>query len=200
VITTLLLTFNPILAWKRIALARRTWVYVFLSNTLPWLLFGSVVEGYGLMRWGKTRGEFAQAYHLTGREAVVFETIQTLIWLGVVFFGAWLMKSLARTFPRGRPFTPTFTAIAYSLSPLLMLRALDGIPVWPGLGWGIGIFLFLEILYNGVPPLIEPDPPQAFGYYLSNALVLLLLTAVIRFASILYLMGKFPGFSTVFPN
>ena len=41
--------------------------------------------------------------------------------------------------------------------------------------------LTTKILYTGVPRIMLPDPPDAFGLYLMTALLLAMITALERF-------------------
>jgi len=47
------------------------------------------------------------------------------------------------------------------------------------------------VLYQGVPRMMEPDPPHAFGLYLMSSLLLLFITGLARFVTAWYLQGKF---------
>src|SRR5439155_128077 len=125
-------------------------------------------------------------------EAAVFESAQFLLSLGIVFIGARLMKSIGETFHGRHTFTQAFTTIAYSLGPLFVLRLLDsfvGMPPW--VSWSIGIMLSIAVLYHGVPRIMQPDPPHAFGLFFMNALLLLLITGLVRLLTSWYLLGKF---------
>src|SRR5437016_6120955 len=76
--------------------------------------------------------------------------------------------------------------------PLFILRLLDsfaGVPPW--LSWSIGIILSIGVLYHGVPRIMQPDPPHAFGLFLMSGLLLLLITGLARFITACYLEGKF---------
>ena len=55
----------------------------------------------------------------------------------------------------------------------------------------IGICLSVAVLYHGVPRMMEPDPPHAFGLFLMSSLLLALVTGLVRFATAAYLSGKF---------
>jgi hypothetical protein len=45
-------------------------------------------------------------------------------------------------------------------------------------------------LYHGVPRMMEPDPPHAFGLFLMSSLLLLIVTGLLRFVTWWYLAGK----------
>src|ERR1051325_4552053 len=105
----LMLILQPIPTWDRIVAAQRKWSFIFCLNTLPLLLFSSVIEGYGLMHWGKDRGELFPVKKFSLHEALIFEAIQFVLTLAIVFLGAALIRNLASTFRGGRTFNQSFT-------------------------------------------------------------------------------------------
>ena len=131
-------------------------------------------------------------------EAVVVEAAQLLLSLAVVFVGANLVKSIGETFHGRHTYTQAFTTVAYSLSPLFLLRLFDAFSgVSPWVTWAIGIILSIAVLYQGVPRMMEPDPAHAFGLYLMSALLLVLVTGLARFVTAAYLQGKFPKLQAI---
>ncbi|MCX6893509.1 MAG: YIP1 family protein [Verrucomicrobiota bacterium] len=192
----ILLVLEPTAAWEKIFLARRGTVFVLLSHLLPLLLIGSVCEGYGLIHWGKQRGQMQDVVHIktfSRAETVIFETAQLIVSLLVVFGGANMVKSIGETFHGRHNYNQAFSAIAYGLSPLFALRLLDAFPsVSPWVTWSIGIMLSIGALYHGVPRMMEPDPPHAFGLFLMASLLLLVITGMVRFVTWWYLTGKLP--------
>jgi len=200
-IKALLLIFEPIATWEGIFRARRSMGFILAINLLPLLLITSAVEGYGLIHWGKWQGEVGRLRTFSPREAVVVEAAQVLLSLVVVFFGANVLKSIGETFHGRHTYTQAFTAVAYSLGPLFLLRLLDvfaGINPW--VSWAIGICLTVAVLYHGVPRMMEPDPSHAFGLYLMSALLLVLVSALVRFMTAAYLGGKFPALRSLISN
>jgi len=79
-----------------------------------------------------------------------------------------------------------------------LLDAFSGVPPW--VSWSIGIILSIGVLYQGVPRMLEPDPPHAFGLYLMSGLLLLLITGMARFVTAWYLEGKFTGLEVLISN
>jgi len=63
--------------------------------------------------------------------------------------------------------------------------------------WAIGIMLSVGVLYQGVPRTMEPDPAHAFGLYLMTALLVVLISGLVRFATAAYLQGKFPALQSL---
>ena len=65
------------------------------------------------------------------------------------------------------------------------------------MSWAIGIILSIAVLYHGVPRMMEPDPSHAFGLYFMSALLLVLVTGLVRFVTAAYLQGKFPKLQAI---
>jgi hypothetical protein len=202
-IKALLLIFEPVATWEGIHRASRSISSILAVYLLPMLLLVSVCGGYGLVHSGKwqgesmgwfvgTQGELLHLKKFSVREAVVVETARFLLSLVVIFAGASIIKSIGETFRGRHTYTQSFTAVAYGLSPLFLLRLLDAFSgVNPWVTWSIGILLSIAALYHGVPRMMEPDPAHAFGLFFMSALVLMLVTGLVRFVSEAYLRGKF---------
>jgi hypothetical protein len=193
-IQALLLIFSPTGTWERIFRARRSTAYILFIYLLPLLILTCAAEAYGLHVWGKNQGsEVVHLKHFPINEAILFEVAQFLLSLFIVFLGAKLVQSVGQTFHGRHTFNQTFRAVAYGLGPLFLLRLLDAFPAMsPWISWAIGILLTIAVLYQGLPKILEPDPPHAFGLYLMTSLLLLLITGLIRFITAWYLKGKFP--------
>ncbi|MEI6391080.1 MAG: Yip1 family protein [Verrucomicrobiota bacterium] len=190
----LLLIFEPTATWEDIFRARRGVVFILVGYLLPMLLLTSVMEGYGLVRWGKQRGEtqeVSKTKSFSRGETVIFETTQIVLSLLVVFVSANLVKAMGETFHGRHTYSQAFSAIAYGLSPFFLLRLLDAFPfVSPWVTWAIGITLSIKVLYHGVPRMMEPDPPHAFGLFLMSSLLVALITGMVRFVTWWYLTGR----------
>jgi len=197
-IKALLLIFRPIQAWERIFRAQRSFAFVLLLYLTPMVLITVAVEGYGLVHWGQWQKDVTYLKKFTPGEAVVYEVAQALLTFGLVFLGAKIIKSLGETFHGRHTYTQAFTIVAYGLSPLFLLRLLDAFP-WAGpwTTWGIGIVLCVSALYQGVPRVMMPDPPHAFGLYLMSSLLLVIITGLARFVTAWYLQGYFKSVEEV---
>ena len=126
------------------------------------------------------------------------EAAQILLLLAAVFFSANVLKSIGETFHGRHTYTQAFTAVAYSLGPLFLLRLLDAFAaVSPWVSWSIGIILSIGVLYQGLPRTMEPDPSHAFGLYLMSALMLVMVTGLVRFVTASDLQGKFPALESL---
>jgi hypothetical protein len=191
-IKALLLILNPMPTWEGIVRARRSLFFVLVVYLLPLLLLASVAEGYGLVHWGKWQGEIGRIKKFPIREAAVMEAAQFLLALVMVFVGAGLVKSIGETFHGRHTYPQAFTAVAYGLSPLFLLRLLDAFNwISPWVSWSIGIVLSIAVLYSGLPQIMEPDPPHAFGLFFISALLLALVTGLVRLVTWWYLRGGF---------
>jgi hypothetical protein len=191
-IKALLLIFEPVATWERIVVARRSWWFVLGAYLLPLLLLTSLVEGFGLVQWGVIQKEMMRPKIFSVAEALVYLSAQGLLSLIIVAAAALLIKSLGETFHGRHSFSQAFTAVAYGLSPLFALRVLNAFPwISPWVGWGIGILLSAAVLYHGLPRVMLPDPPHAFGLYLMSMIMLIVITGLARFITAWYLAGRF---------
>ena len=191
-IKALFLIFSSQATWMRIAETPRKWGVILVGYVFPMLLLVAAAEGYGLVHWGKLRGQMAKLTPFSQPQAVVYEAGQFLLSLTTIFVAARLIKMLGETFHGRHPFGQAFTVAAYGLSPLFLFRLLDAFPtVSPWLTWGLGILLSISILYSGIPLIMRPDPPHALGLYLMSSLFLLFTTGLARFVTAWYLQGEF---------
>ena len=197
----LMLMFETAKTWERIASVRRSWVGVLFGHVIPLLLMTSIAEGYSLAHWGRVQDIGSRLKVFSLKEAVAFEAAQFLLMLMVVFFCAKLIKSMGETFHGRHTFDQTFTALAYGLSPLFILHFLDMIPgLTPWAAWVGGILFSLSILYYGLPCIMQPDPPHAFGLYLTSSLFIVMASGLVRFLTAWYLEGKFEKLNHLFPQ
>ncbi|MEY2428044.1 MAG: hypothetical protein QOJ40_929 [Verrucomicrobiota bacterium] len=192
-ITALLLIFAPATTWERVFRARRSMAFVLTAYLLPLLALTSACEGYGLVHWGRWQGEVARLKKFAAGETVVFECAQALIWLLVVLLGARLLKSLGETFHGRHTFAQAFSTVAYGLGPLFLFHLPNASPsISPWVSWGFGMLFSIGVLYQGVPRMMEPDPPHAMGLYFMTSLLLLFISGLVTFIVASYEQGKFP--------
>ena len=191
-IKALLLIFEPAGAWERVVRARRSLGFILTAFLLPLLGLTSLAEGYGLVKWGRRQQNALHLKQFTTAEAAAFEISQSLLSLAALFLGTKLVKSLGETFHGRHSFTQVFTMVAYGLSPLFAMRIFDAFPgINHWVTWSAGILLSIVVLYQGVPRVLQPDPSHAFGLYLVSAILLVIITGVMRFVTAWYLQGEF---------
>ncbi|HEX5398487.1 MAG TPA: hypothetical protein VFY06_05500 [Verrucomicrobiae bacterium] len=191
-IKALFLIFEPEAAWNRVASSRRSLGYLLGFYLLPMMLIVGVVEGIGLVKWGRWQSTIRQIKHFTVSEAVVYETMAMLLMGIVILAGVLFVKSLSNTFHVRNTHANSLVVVIYGLSPVFLFRLVDVFPavnIW--LPWAIGIMLTVKILYHGVPCIIQPSPPDAFGLYVMTVLLLAMLTALERFITGSCLNGSF---------
>lgn len=190
-----MLVFAPAATWNRIVLAKRSWFVILLGYLLPLWVMAGVAEGYGMVRWGKPRGEIPQLYPYANANTLIFQIVQLLLMFAVVVVCAWLIEAFGETFHGRHTFNQTFTVCAYGLGPLFAIRVLD---IFPGVSstiywvtWAVGILLCIGTLYHGIPLVMQPDPPHAFGLYVISSILLAMVTGLVRFLTFWYLEGNF---------
>jgi Yip1 domain len=191
-IKALLLLIRPVPAWERVVRAQRSLVFVWFLYLTPMVVITAAVEGWGLTNKGcwQMGGRYLKKFPVGN--TVVYEVASVLLSFGIVFLSARIIKSLGETFHGRNTYTQAFTLVAYGLSPLFLLRLLDAFPAFsPWLTWGIGITLSASVLYQGVPRVMMPDPPHAFGLYFMSVVLLTMITGLTRFVTAWYLQGHF---------
>jgi voltage-gated potassium channel Kch len=192
-IKTLLLMIVPVATWEKIYRAQKSFAFVLVLYLLPLLVLSAAGESYGMIHWGKYRGEIQRLRTFSPAEAAIFEMAQFVWSLLVVFFGAIIVRSLGATFHGRHTYTQTFTVVAYGLGPVFMFRLLNAfsyIPAWAP--WLLGTFFAWRVLYSGIPKVMLPDPPHAIGLYLMSNLILTFMTGLLALLAYGYLQGVFP--------
>lgn len=191
-IKALFLIFLPVPTWEQILALQRKPAVVFALHLLPLLLLVAVAEGFGLVTWGTARGNVSQLTRFTVSQAVVFETGRVLLNLVIVFSMVKMIKALGETFHGRHSFQQVFTVTAYGLSPLFLLQIFNAFPsISPWMTWSVGLALCMAVLYHGLPIIMKPDPPHAFGLYFMTILLLLITSGLVCFLTAWYLKGKF---------
>jgi hypothetical protein len=193
IVEPFLLVFAPTWTWEREYRAQRGLGFILALYLIPLLALSTVGEAHRLVYWGTLQGEFAHRKVLLLGETVVFEACKFLLSLVVVFAGAIMVKAVGDTFHGRHTYKQAFATVAYALSPLFLMRLIDGIkdlPPW--VSWGIGILVSIRVLYSGVPRMMQPDPAHAFGLFVMSAFLLSLTTGLGELLTACYLQGKFP--------
>jgi hypothetical protein len=123
--------------------------------------------------------------------AAYYGAAQVVMSLALVFIGAKVIQAFGGTFHSRHTYTQCFVLAAYTLGPLFLVRLLDAFPaVSPWLSFGIGMLLCVMVMYQGLPRMLEPDPPHTMGLYLSSAVLLVTLGALARLLTLMVLDGK----------
>jgi len=194
-IKAFLLVLDPAATWDGIVAAKRKWPAILLGYLLPLWLIGALAEGYGMVHWGKPHGIVSLMKQFSISTALIFQIIQLVLFTRVVFLGAKIIKGLGETFHGRNTFNQAFTVTAFGLGPVFTLHILDIFPSVSGwLYWALwiaGILMMMAILYHGVPKVMLPDPPHAFGLYLTTTLLLAMISGLVRFLTFCYVEGKF---------
>lgn len=189
-ITAILLIFDPGNTWDRIVKARRRFGFVLGLYLVPLLVLTAAGEAYGLYHYGKEQ-QAGRGPAITETFAEVFGAVQFVAGLAVVFAGAVMIQMIAGTFHGRHTYAQSFKLTAYALSPLFLLRLADAFHgMNPWISFAIGIVLSLGTLYHGLPRVLDPDPPNAFGLYLVSCFVLAMLAGLARYITLLVLHGK----------
>ena len=190
VIKALFLIFKPTETWKRTLQARHSAAFLLMRYLLPMLLLAAAAEGFGLVEWGRPQSGLHRIHKFPVGETVVYETLRLLVMLLIVAVCAILIKVFGETFRERHAYRQVFTLAIFGLSPLFLLRLADAIRgMNPWASWAIGIILCLEVVYQGIPTVMEPDPPNAIGLFFMSGLVLVAITGLERFISYWYLSG-----------
>lgn len=190
----------PARAWEGLALQRRGILYVLAFQLLPLLLLSAVVDGYGLVHWGKWQNAVATRLKVFPMgEALVFEAALVLLSLALVFIASGFVRSFGSTFHGRHTYREAFATVVYGLSPLFLCRMFEifrGVTPW--VSWGLGILLTLGAIYHGVPRMMNPDPAHAFGLYVATSVLLFFMTGLIAVFAAFYLDGRFPDCEQAF--
>jgi hypothetical protein len=196
-IKALLLIFEPVMTWTKIAQAKWKTSSVLLLYLLPLLVLTLAGELAALQYFGKAQEylgkpqEFGGKLRVTGNWLIAYGGAQFITSLLLVAVSARLMKALVHTFNTRQTYTQCFTVTAYAFGPLFLLRLCDILPAMnPWASFGIGMVLTVATLYHGIPAVLEPDPPHAFGLYLCSLLLLACLGALGRYLTLLVLAQK----------
>ena len=194
-IRALLLIVDPSRTWEAIKNDQHSVGRVSSSFFLPLLILACAGEALGMQRLGIDSGGITEKLVTPSRELIIrYEAVQAGLSLLIVYAGAIALKGIGASFHRRHSYTECFTTLAYSMSPLLLLRLLDGVPAvntWAC--YGIGVFLALSLLYRGIPFIMRPDPSNALGLFMFCAFILLGTTALAHFVATQVLAEKILG-------
>jgi len=187
-IKALLLIFDSAAAWDRVVEAKRSILTILLIYSLPLLLLATAGEAYGLIHWGKQRGDYGRPVPVPQQAAIQYGLIKIGLSVAVIFVGALLVRSIGRSFHGRQTYTQSFTVVAYGLGPLFMMYLLNALPHLSGWAvWGIGMVLTASVLYQGLPRVMVPDLPHSLGLYFMSIIMLAIITGLAQFLYGLFL-------------
>jgi hypothetical protein len=191
-IKAFLLLVDSSRTWEKIKNDQHTVGRISASFILPLLLLTCAAEGAGLMRLGMEHGTLTKRVVKVPDTLVLrYEATHFGLSLLIAYLGALVLQKIGATFHRRHTYRECFTTLAYSLSPLFLLRILDGVPAmntW--VCYGIGIFLSLSLFYRGIPFVMRPDPSNALGLFIFCSFVLIFATALAHFFAVLTLDAR----------
>ncbi len=187
-IKSLLLIFDSANTWEKIAAAPQSVLKVITLSLMPLLLLSAAAEGAALIKFGREQGPLDTMKPVSQALALRYEIAQLGLSLLVVVAGAAVLQKIGQSFHRRHTYSECFTTLAYSLSPLFLLRVFAGFPaIHTWACWAVGILLSVSALYRGIPRIMRPDPSNALGLYLLSSLLLIVVTGLAHFVAELVL-------------
>ncbi len=183
-IKSLLLIFDSANTWEKIAAAPQSVLKVITLSLMPLLLLSAAAEGAALIKFGREQGPLDTMKPVSQALALRYEIAQLGLSLLVVVAGAAVLQKIGQSFHRRHTYSECFTTLAYSLSPLFLLRVFAGFPaIHTWACWAVGILLSVSALYRGIPRIMRPDPSNALGLYLLSSLLLIVVTGLAHFVA-----------------
>jgi hypothetical protein len=189
-IKAILLIFDPTATWDGIVLDRKSFRRILFLYLTPMVFFSAAIQVAGQIYFGQhsESADWDRAHQI---HIYCYGAIQFLLSFAVVFICTKAIKTIAETFHSRNTFSQCFTLVAYGLSPLFLLSLLNAFPfINPWLGFGIGIALSVGTVYSGLPRVMLPDPPHAFGLYFMSSLLLVAISALAAVVNWGILTGK----------
>jgi len=160
-----MLILNPVSTWDRVALDKDDFKKLLILFLLPLLIFTVAVQMASWIYIGRY-GAGEQLIKLPMDQGIHHGLIQLGLNVLLVFLSAQCVKATAKTFHRRNTYSQAFCLACHALAPFYLACMLDAIPMMSHYAtFGIAISLTLSALYYGVPRVLEPDPPSAFGIY-----------------------------------
>jgi Yip1-like protein len=190
-----MLIFNASKTWETIKAEQRGVAQISSAFLLPLLALSSLGEALGMLRLGIERGTLTMNVVRPSTDLVLrYELVQAGLSLVIVYLGAFALQKIGASFHRRHSYQECFTTLVYSMSPLYLVRLLDGVPaVYTWACYGIGIFLALGLFYRGLPFIMRPDPSNALGLFVFCSFLLLVATALAHWVATLVLDEKILG-------
>ena len=185
------LLFSPEAEWQKTALKPPHFATVLFVSILPLMAAALAVEGYSLVKYGEMfRGLALRAVSL--ERAVKYEVFYGVASLLTMLFGGRVLQDVGKTFNLASSYSVCFILIAFGYFPILLVRLMDAFPqinTW--ICWAVGVALSFRILYHGIALWLRPEQTKGFGLLLVSFLYILVISAVIHFAALQVLQGRF---------
>jgi hypothetical protein len=184
-IKALLLIVAPAPTWERITRSRRSIPFIFFLYLLPTIALSIVIEVVGHNYLVPTFGESGAKY-IPRELAIQWGVAELVAGLLVAILFCLVVQLCARTFHNRTTLTPCFAVAAYTLGPFYLVHIFDAIPVlsqWITLA--VGIAFSVITLYHAIPLVLKPDPPHAFGLFVTSCFVLIMLIGMARMGVLL---------------
>ena len=191
-IKALMLVFSASKTWESIKTDQRSVAQISTTFFLPLLAVTSLAEAFGMLRLGMEHGTLTTTLVKPPVELLLrYELVQVGLSLAIVYLGSIALQKIGASFHRRHSYQECFTTLAYSLSPLYLMRVLDGVPAMDTWAcYGIGIFLALSLLYRGIPFIMRPDPSNALGLFVFCSFLLLMATGLAHWVATLVLAER----------
>lgn len=190
--------FGSTTVWNRIAVSNQGTGMTFFCYLLPLLMLVGIVEGHGLLLVGRRQVAHGLWTRFTLGKVFIYEIWQFAFLTVLLYLAAFFLNMYANACHQRNTLSQSLKVILHATGPLLVIQLLNGFPdfyLW--LTWLIGTLLCLAALYNGIPRVLMPDAPSAFGLYIGGGFVLVTLLAVWRFMTDWYLAGKFKAMDEI---
>lgn len=190
-IKTFQLLYHPAVTWERIDKEQRSVAQIFVGFFLPWLLASTLFEGACLLAFGDAVGPMDNVVRIGFWTMLRYEVVTILLYLTLLFGGALLLSSMGTSFHSRSTFQGCFTTLAYSLSPMFVVRFFDGCPaISTWLCYAVGILLSISYVYRGLPRTLRPEPSNALGMYIFIAVFLIIATGLSHYIGTLIIQDK----------
>lgn len=182
---------SPARAWNHVAALGHHPVRVVLLQLVPMVLVVGAVGAYGLVHWGKVAGETGARRVYELNSVLAYEASYFGASLVAVLLCAVFLRVLADTFLRRQRFAQALAVSAMGMGPVFLARLADVVPaVNPWVSWLIGALVMLAVLYQGLPRVFHLDPAHALGTYMAGAMLMFLVTGMVRVFMVLFVKTK----------
>ena len=184
--------------WNRIAASAAGVATTFFCYLLPMMILVALVEGFGLLTLGKRQLAHGLWTRFTLNKVIVYEVWQFAFLFILLSLAACFLNMYANACHQRNTVSQSLKVLLHAAGPLLMIQLFNGFPnIYLWLTWLVGVLFCLAALYNGIPRVLMPDAPSAFGLYMGGAFVVVAFLSIWRFMTYWYLIGKFKAMDQV---